>query len=135
MDGATLEYISQITGVSITTLSEWKGKYNWENQREDKRQNILNTAEELRRQLHEHIVCMGKTEDFYSAKGADALLKVCQAMERLGGVEDLASTSIIVMNKFQKYVNSHPAYTTQQKQACFTALQDFLIHVKEEVFG
>lgn len=128
--GSKLEEIADVTGVSVTTLSGWKKKYRWAKKRKLSRKTAASIQEIVNQRLHEQLK---GTSGVLNSKEADALYKLAKTQEIVGGVDDFAAQSILVLGEFQKFISS--SVTDEMKQNVgYELIQAFFSHIQEKAF-
>jgi hypothetical protein len=131
-EGSTLEEISEITGVSVTTLSGWSQKYDWPAKREMARKTAGALYETLASKFAEGVRDMPVPE-LMGKFGADAVSKVASALHRLGGVDDFPSQVVTVLDDMSKWVSSSDK-PDEVKEARMEMIQEYFAYVKERAF-
>jgi len=129
-----LTTISQITKVSVTTLSRWKREDEWDQQRKEYNRHPLAMAEKING-------VMGKIVDAIVAAGgnitpeqADQLAKLSAVKKTLTSAEDLPSMVIVVTEALSKFIREHVKDEAKVEEYSLL-LTDFYQRVKEANFA
>jgi len=134
LEGNTLKTISNITGVSVTTLSSWKNRYNWEEKKSDYVRRPGTLANKIAGILNSYLDQIEiDTEGI--AGGADAISKFASALNRLGSIEDLPGMAVTVMHKFLKFINMKKRNDEGFKEMLVENIQAFFKYIKQKEYG
>lgn len=134
MQGMTYEEISQILPVSPQTLCKWVQDGKWKEQRDILDVSPEDLAKRGLKMLKNKFDVLEKNPGQWSHKDGDGISKVAKAISSLGGVNDLASSAILTMQKFSSFIMSRDHWTDSKKQHCNEGIQDFLEWVGRELF-
>jgi hypothetical protein len=132
LNGSTLEEISNVIPVSVTSLSTWSQENNWPEKKKKKNQRPLAIAEKISQVIAE---LLEKTiNGDITTEDADKLAKLASVQQKMGAVEDFPAITIFVMGKFVKYVNSQD-WSDEIKEGIANAIQGFFILVSSQNYG
>lgn len=130
---ATLEQISERTGVSVTTLVKWKKDGDWERQRSERRKNPMAMAEKVAAALEMKVDSM---TDIVRGGGdppnelCDAISKLAAVFKSLNQVEDPARSVIYVTDLLAQFVRKTVEDEALAGQLC-QVLDNFYRDFKE----
>jgi len=132
LKGKTLEQISELTGVSVTTLSAWKNTYNWDEKRDSYRKRPGAIQEKI------VDILQHKLEDVdpanFNSVDADIVSKMTKAAKDLGDTEDIGAEVLVGVDNFGAYVNGSDL-SEEKKGIIFDAIKGFLNDVGKNVYG
>lgn len=131
MKGKTLEQISELTGVSVTTLSGWKNTYDWDKKRDAYRKRPGPIQEKIVELLQYKLEDV-KPEEL-SSVDADIISKMTKAAKDLGETEDIGAEALVGVDKFGAYVNGSDM-SEEHKGIIFEAIKGFLNDIDRNVY-
>jgi transcriptional regulator with XRE-family HTH domain len=124
--GKSLQEISELIGVSATTLSKWKAKGDWGKKRKDY---LTRTRSGPVQRLRDKLFQLLDDTKELDAKTVDQISKIVAAIEKIDGGRDVLGSTIEVMDRFGKYIREN------EKDEAFVGqltehMQGFFSHVK-----
>ena len=124
--GKSLQEISELIGVSTTTLSKWKAKGDWGKKRKDY---LTRTRSGPVQRLRDKLYQLLDNADELDSKTVDQVSKIVAAIEKIDGGRDPLGSTIEVMSRFGKYIRDNEkdqAFVDQLTEH----MQGFFSHVK-----
>lgn len=132
-NGYTYEEIELSLGVSKQTLSNWAGKYNWKEKREQYRTQPLAITQKI------DVAFVDEFDtaliEGFTTTNVDKLCKLASMKSKYGGVDDFPGHAVLTMTDFTKFVIAHPKLTPEQKGLIHEVKQEYLNDVREREYG
>lgn len=126
LEGNTLEAIAQVLEVSLVSLSDWKQKYDWEGKRNKYQRQPQAIADKISGLLYKYLDNLNAET---LTTGADAISKICSALNRLGGTEDFPAMAVTVQTRFMEWIEAN-SQDKEFKTKLFEYLQQFFRAIK-----
>jgi transposase len=131
----TYDEIAELLPVSKTTICDWSNKHRWKEQREERERSPENISQDLQGKLAANIKLLKESEDGTYKIDGDNILKIAQAIDKLGGVTNPLAIATIDMDRFSKFVKSKEGVWSPEKIKYVTeAIPEYLDQLGEEAY-
>ncbi|HQO23567.1 MAG TPA: DUF1804 family protein [Spirochaetota bacterium] len=131
-----LSEISTETGVSVTTLSRWKNKYDWDKKREEYRISNEGLVYDLKKAIADMKAMLKSAIETKDPKVisvvADAMSKIERIIKNADGLLDAESAATIVMDEFTKFVTSRTDINKEFSEKLLKIIYEFLDRIKND---
>lgn len=129
----TQKDIAEFIGVSEQIMSKWVNNGNWKEERDSKIENPLKTQELIlgafQREFRE-----AYEKDELDASNVDRLTKMAAMVSKFGGLDDFASSAVLVQSKFSQFCMSRGEWSEEKRNHVLEGIREFMDWVNDNAF-